>query len=208
MVNSDDVVCQVAKSGDANNDQWLGSRAISAQKANTANAFSLNADAGPLSAFPGLARSTADLFSAVQPGGNLFGLQLSNPVDTRAAYQGNSNNYGDSKDPMVGSKIEGANVFSGGLGLYDEDGVLVGAVGVGGNTSCPDRHVAWRTRDALALGSVPVGLSGAGLDSIIHNIALDGDGHPVSASRVGHPLCGFEEEVPAALLPTDFPIGP
>jgi uncharacterized protein GlcG (DUF336 family) len=208
VVNSDGVVCQVAKSGDDNNDQWLGSRVISAQKANTANAFSLNADEGPLSAFPGLALSTANLFSAVQPGGSLFGLQLSNPVDTRAAYQSNANNYGDSKDPMVGSKIGGVNVFGGGLGLYDEDGVLVGAVGVSGDTSCADHNVAWRTRDALALDFVPVGLSGAGFDNIIYDITPDGDGHPVSASGFGHPLCGFGEEVPAALLPTDFPVGP
>jgi len=52
------------------------SRVISAQKANTANAFSL----------PGLAVSTANLFSAVQPGGSLFGLQFSNPVATDVAY--------------------------------------------------------------------------------------------------------------------------
>jgi len=39
-------------------------RVISAQKANTANAFSL----------PQLALSTANLYSAVQPGGSLFGL--------------------------------------------------------------------------------------------------------------------------------------
>jgi hypothetical protein len=51
--------------GDERGDQWPGSRVISAQKANTANAFSL----------PGLALSTAQLFSAVQPGGSLYGLQ-------------------------------------------------------------------------------------------------------------------------------------
>ena len=52
---------------------------ISAQKANTANAFSL----------PGLALSTANLYTAVQPGGSLFGLQDSNPVNTDVAYGGN-----------------------------------------------------------------------------------------------------------------------
>jgi hypothetical protein len=54
-----------------------GSRVISAQKANTANAFSL----------PGLALSTANLYSAVQPGGSLRA-QESNPVDTQVAYGG------------------------------------------------------------------------------------------------------------------------
>lgn len=76
MVNRDGIVCAVAFSGANRGDQWPGSRVISAQKANTANAFSL----------PGLPLSTANLYSAVQPGGSLFGLQHSNPVDTEAAY--------------------------------------------------------------------------------------------------------------------------
>src|SRR5580704_7099868 len=72
VVNRDGVVCAVAFTGANRGSQWPGSRAISAQKANTANAFSL----------PQLALSTADLYAATQPGGTLFGLQESNPVDT------------------------------------------------------------------------------------------------------------------------------
>jgi hypothetical protein len=72
VVNRDGVVCGVAFTGDNRGSQWPGSRVISAQKANTANAFSL----------PGLALSTANLYAAVQPGGSLYGLQHSNPVDT------------------------------------------------------------------------------------------------------------------------------
>ena len=79
VVNRDGVVCAVAFTGNNRGDQWPGSRVISAQKANTANAFSL----------PTLALSTADLFTATQPGGSLFGLQESNPVDTGVAYGGN-----------------------------------------------------------------------------------------------------------------------
>ena len=82
---------------------------ISAQKANTANAFSL----------PGLALSTANLYTAVQPGGSLFGLQESNPVDTGVAYGGNPANIGQANDPMVGERIGGVNVFGGGLALYN-----------------------------------------------------------------------------------------
>jgi uncharacterized protein GlcG (DUF336 family) len=78
VVNRDGVVCAVAFTGSDRGDQWPGSRVISAQKANTANAFSL----------PGLALSTANLYSAVQPGGILYGLQASNPVDTGVAYGG------------------------------------------------------------------------------------------------------------------------
>lgn len=58
IVNRDGVVCAVAFTGSGRGDQWPGSRVISAQKANTANAFSL----------PGLALSTANLYSATQPG--------------------------------------------------------------------------------------------------------------------------------------------
>src|SRR5688572_29012633 len=84
IVNRDGEVSVVAFSGNDRGDQWPGSRVISAQKANTANAFSL----------PDLALSTANLFSAVQPGGSLYGLQHSNPVDTGNAYKGPSENYG------------------------------------------------------------------------------------------------------------------
>ena len=120
IVSDDGTVCAVTKTGEDINDQWLGSRVISAQKANTANAFSLQG---------GLALSTANLWAATQPGGSLFGLQFSNPVDTQAAYNGNSSAYGQSDDPMVGSKIGGVNVFGGGLALYDEGGNMVGAIG-------------------------------------------------------------------------------
>ena len=92
IVNRDGVVCAVAFTGSDRGAQWPGSRVISAQKANTANAFSL----------PALALSTANLYSAVQPGGSLFGLQESNPVNTRVAYRGDSRDYGKSNDPMHG----------------------------------------------------------------------------------------------------------
>src|SRR5207342_3890712 len=95
VVNRDGVVCAVAFTGNQRGDQWPGSRVISAQKANTANAFSL----------PGLALSTANLYSAVQPGGSLFGLQESNPVDPAVAYKGPSKNYGKPNDPMAAEKI-------------------------------------------------------------------------------------------------------
>ena len=51
VVNRDGVVCAVAFTGSNRGSQWPGSRVISAQKANTANAFSL----------PTLALSTAAL---------------------------------------------------------------------------------------------------------------------------------------------------
>src|SRR5688500_12896380 len=103
VVNRDGVVCAVAFTGQSRGDQWPGSRVISAQKANTANAFSL----------PKFALSTANLFSAVQPGQSLFGLQASNPVDTAAAYGGVAAQYGSATDPLRGKRIGGVNVFGG-----------------------------------------------------------------------------------------------
>ena len=186
VVNRDGVVCAVAFSGGDRGAQWPGSRVISAQKANTANAFSL----------PGLALSTANLYTAVQPGGSLSGLQHSNPVDTSVAYKGPAANFGRHNDPMVGEAIGGVNVFGGGLGLYDEDGALVGAVGVSGDTSCPDHIVAWKLRDALQLDFVPTGVSATGDDNI-----------NFIPGPFSHPECGFGEELIAPALPTDFPIG-
>src|SRR3989440_4096556 len=120
IVNRDGVVCAVAFSGNNRAAQWPGSRAISAQKANTGNAFSLDASSSSNgSGQPaGLALSSANLYSAVQPGGSLYGLQHSNPVDTGVAYAGSSSNYGTVSDAMVGHKIGGVNVFGGALGLY------------------------------------------------------------------------------------------
>ena len=92
LVANDGTVCAVAFSGNRYTDQWLGSGVISAQKANTANDFSLsNGAPASTSLFPtGLSLSTANLYSAVQPGGSLYGLQHSNPVDPEIAYQGNA----------------------------------------------------------------------------------------------------------------------
>ena len=200
IVNRDGEVCAVAFTGGDRGDQWPGSRVISAQKANTANAFSL----------PGLALSTANLYSAVQPGGSLFGLQESNPVDTEAAYGGNSSHYGQPNDPMVGEKIGGVNVFGGGLALYNPAGVLVGALGVSGDTSCTDHIIAWKTRHALNFDNVPSGVSGTGDDNMILDTSVDPDtGHTTSTSGFGHPACGVGGEAPIiGDLPVSFPVGP
>ena len=181
VVDRDGVVCQVAFTGTDRGDQWPGSRVISAQKANTANGFSL----------PGLALSTANLFSPTQPGGSLFGLQHSNPVDPGVAYGGNSMNNGRWNDAMRGEKAGGVNVFGGGLALYDSSGTLLGAIGVSGDSSCADHNIAWRTRNNLGLDYVPAGVSGdpARPDNIIFDISDDAGSNPESASGFGHPNC-------------------
>jgi uncharacterized protein GlcG (DUF336 family) len=175
IVDRDGDVCAVASTGNYG-EQWPGSRVISAQKANTANAFSL----------PKLALSTANLYSAVQPGGSLFGLQESNPVDITVAYSGNTQNFGTKKDPLVGKRIGGVNVFGGGLALYNSAGVLVGAIGVSGDSSCADHNIAWRTRHALGLDKVPGGVAPDKSDNIVFDIDATGK----TASGWGHPACG------------------
>ena len=194
VVNRDGIVCAVAFTGANRGDQWPGSRVISAQKANTANAFSL----------PALALSTANLYSAVQPGGSLYGLQHSNPVDTEVAYHGPAANFGQANDPMVGHRIGGVNVFGGGLALYDASHRLLGAIGVSGDSSCADHNIAWRTRNLLRLDHVPAGVSGDSLrpDNIVYDIApASGEQEGVSASGWGHPLCSNEAKTLAGTLP-------
>jgi uncharacterized protein GlcG (DUF336 family) len=196
IVDRDGVVCAVAFSGVNRGAQWPGSRVISAQKANTANAFSLDftSNSGGSGQPNGLALSTANLYSAVQPGGSLFGLQHSNPVEAEEAYAGPSHQIGTAQDPMVGNKIGGVNVFGGGLGLYGPGKILVGGVGVSGDTSCADHNIAWRVRNNLGLDHLSGvgGVSGdpARPDNIIFDITPNPfGGTGVSAGGFGHPTC-------------------
>jgi Haem-degrading len=200
VVANDGTVCAVAFSGGDYTDQWLGSRLISAQKAETGNGFSLSKTAPPkTSLFPaGLALSTANLYSAVQPGGSLYGLQHSNPVDATIAYQGSSTAFGTASDPLVGNRIGGVNVFGGGLALYTSGGTKIGGVGVSGDTSCTDHFIAWRVRHALNLDHLG-NLTKGGVtgdpkhpDNIIFDISVNKVGVGeigVSASGFGHPTC-------------------
>ncbi len=194
VVNRDGQVCAVAFTGANRGSQWPGSRVISAQKANTANAFSL----------PALALSTANLYSAVSPGGSLYGLQHSNPVDTLVVYAGPASAFGTRNDPMVDERPGGVNVFGGGLALYNAVGTLVGAIGVSGDSSCADHNIAWRTRNLLRLDYVPGGVSGDTTrpDNIVYDITPQaGQQEGVSASGWGHPACSETATTIAAGLP-------
>ncbi len=193
IVDRDGVVKLVAFSGATRGDQWPGSRAISAQKANTANAFSL----------PTLALSTANLYTAVQPGGSLYGLQFSNPVDTQIAYKEPSQAYGTPHDPMVGHKIGGVNVFGGGLALYEVQSKIIGAIGVSGDSSCADHNIAWKVRHKLGLDYVPGGISATKDDNIVYDIV-----NGVSSSGWGHPQCSPAATSIGNQLPTSNPIKP
>ena len=186
LVDRSGVVCAVAYSGDTVDAQWPGSRAISAQKANTANAFSLK----------GMALSTANLYSAVQPGGSLYGLQASNPVNAALLYAGDANSYGGASDPLVGGRIGGVNVFGGGLALYNDKGEILGGLGVSGDSSCADHNISWRVRHALSVDFVPAGVAPDKSDQIIYDISKG-----KSAGGFGHAACAGTEQKIAKTLP-------
>src|SRR3989454_2629443 len=112
VVDRNGLVVAVVFTGATATDQWPGSRVIAAQKANTANAFSL----------PHLALSTANLYAATQPGGTLFGLQEANPTNDEVAYGGGAAHHRPPPGLMVGERVGGAHAFGGGAGLYHEDG--------------------------------------------------------------------------------------
>jgi hypothetical protein len=191
LVDGDGRVCAVTFTGANRASQWGASRVISAQKANTA--ASLNLPPGVGGTVDAL--STANLWAPTQPGGSLWELPFSNPVDPQTAYGKAADipKYGTPQDPMVGQAVGGVNVFGGGLALYDAKGNKVGAVGVSGDSSCADHNIAWKLRHALNLDYLTTakvrGLSPAPRqDNILYDIA---DGK--SKSGFGHPVCGFKE---------------
>ncbi|MER8799482.1 heme-binding protein [Mesorhizobium sp. M0012] len=185
VVARDGTVCAVAFSGPTADAQWPGSRLIAAEKANTANGLSLAQ----------MALSTANLYAPVQPGGPLYGLQATNPVNPAVAYAGDPSTFGSSSDPLLGKPIGGVVAFGGGLALYDAKG-MVGALGISGDSSCADHNVAWRVRAALGLDKVPAGINPDRKDAIIYDLDPGGK----SASGWGHPLCaGSEADVAAEL---------
>jgi len=216
LVNRDGFVCAVAFTGMDRGAEWPASRAISAQKASTANSLSTPAGVNPN--FPnGLALSTANLYSSALGGGSLFGVQFSNPVDTQVAYKGPASKWGQSNDPMVGNRAGGHNVFGGGLALYNANGILVGALGASGDTSCKDHNYAWQVRHALGLDHLktPVAVTGVAAafagdtshpDNIIYDMAPDATDKGAkndlsSTTGFGHVKCGLGEDAISLSLP-------
>lgn len=203
LVNRDGIVCAVTFSGSDRAAQLPGSRVISAQKAYSANAFSLDASSASdgSGSSKGVAVSTANIYATVLPGGTDYGLQHSNPVHVEKAYAGDPRDFGTSRDPMVGHIIGGINVFGGGLPLYDSNRKIVGALGLSGDTSCTDHAIAWRMRHYLELDYLK-GVEGSSSDplrpdNIIFDMSEKGpQGH--SASGFGHPHC-FNDYDPKSL---------
>lgn len=175
VVNRNGIVCAVAFSGTRPTDQWLGSRAIAVEKANTVNAFGLD----------NYAISTANLWAQSQPGGFFYGAAASNPPVAKELYKGDPSKFGSGADPLVGEVVGGVIAFGGGLALY-QDNKLVGGLGASGNTSCADHNIAWRMRQAFGMDKVPNGPSAQHNDAIVYDVGKDGK----SESGWGHPTCG------------------
>lgn len=153
-------LCAVASN---TSDVWPGSQAIAKAKAYTANAFSVNS----------LALSTARLYTFTQPGHSLWSLGQSNLFDSTKGLVAQG-------DPSDKNKIDGGLIFfGGGLPLYS-GGVVVGGLGISGDTSCADHEVAKLVRGSGGLNMAPPG--GNLVDDIQYS-AVDG------ASVFTHPQC-------------------
>jgi uncharacterized protein GlcG (DUF336 family) len=193
VVNRDGVVCAVVFTGPNRGAEWPGSRLISAEKANTANAFSTD----------NFALSSGNIYSAAQPGSSLYSI-VSGP-DPHSAFAGDPQKFGQIDDPLVGKAIGGVIVFGGGLALYDKNGKIVGGLGVSGDTSCADHVIAWKTRHTLGLSAVPMGVASGPSDNLIFDIQ-----NGVSSSGFGHPTCkgGNPSEEIINKLNQTHPTGP
>ncbi len=161
VVSRDGVICAVTTSTDDPTQAWPGSQQIAKAKAYTANAFSLDV----------LAISTAMLYTFVQPGHSLYGLNDSNPFNP--AFLAPPAGTAGGLNQIAGGII----TFGGGVPLYSGDHV-VGGLGISGDTACTDHEIAKRVRDLAGLN--PPG--GAFADDISYS-SVDG------ASVFTHPLC-------------------
>jgi uncharacterized protein GlcG (DUF336 family) len=162
IVNRNGELCvRVTSTADATQ-VWPGSQAIAKAKANTANAFSLDA----------LALSTALLYTFTQPGHSLNSLGQSNPFNPDLLAPPSGQNMGQNR--LNGGMI----FFGGGVPLYDGNGKIIGGLGISGDTACTDHEIAKRVRDIVGLN--PPG--GATVDDISYS-SVDGP------SVFTHPLC-------------------
>jgi uncharacterized protein GlcG (DUF336 family) len=162
VVNRQGELCAYSTSTEDPTQVWPIGQAIAKAKAYTANSVSLD----------DFVLSTARLYTLVQPGHSLFGLNTSNP------FHPNYLAAPDQATAVGANYIAGGIItFGGGVPLY-RNGRIIGALGVSGDTSCADHEIAKRVRDLAGLN--PPG--GPLTDDIIY-AAVDGP------SMFAHPLC-------------------
>ena len=165
VVNRDGIVCAFVTSTDDPREVWPGSQAIAKHKAYTTNAFSLDNNPSAVTF------STARLYTLVQPGHSLFGLNMSNLFDPD--FLAPPSGAGGGRNRIVGGII----TFGGGVSLYHGARIL-GGLGISGDTACADHETAKRVRAILGLN--PPG--GPLADDIVY-AEVDGP------SVLAHPIC-------------------
>jgi uncharacterized protein GlcG (DUF336 family) len=161
VVNRDGEICGYVTSTADPSQVWPGSQAIAKAKAYTANAFSLDS----------LALSTARLYTFTQPGHSLNSLGQSNLFNSSSLAP--PTGQGGGNHQIAGGMI----FFGGGVPLY-KNGVIIGGLGISGDTACTDHEIAKRVRDGLGLN--PPG--GATADDIVYS-------PPDPPSVFAHPVC-------------------
>ena len=85
--------------------------------------------------------------------------------------------------------------------MYNENGKLLGAIGVSGDSSCADHNIAWKVRHKLKLDYIPAGVSPNKDDNIVNDIV-----DAISSSGWGHPVCSPEAAEIAKNFPKTHPI--
>ncbi len=194
IVNRDGVVCAVAFTGNDRGDQWPGSRVISAQKANTANAFSL----------PNLVLSTANLYSASAARRKPLWPATQQSCRHLCCLWRRSKSIWPaerSDDGRSYRRRERVRWRTGALRFQSHP-----AWGPGGERRFFVRrhNIAWRTRHSLQLDYLPGGVSGDPTrpDNIVYDIAtLPGQPAGVSANGWGHPACSSTATSISTTLP-------
>jgi hypothetical protein len=174
-VNRAGMVCSVVSTGPSQNDQSPFGRLEALVKANTANDFSSN----------GFAMSSANAYGYAIPGGSLHGAGAATPVNAAATSGlvsafGFACGNGIASDGACGLKIGGFSPSGGAVPLYDADGVIVGALGVGGDDACVSHNIAWKVRKLTGLHKATM------TDNIVYPTATD----TTLANTNKHPNCG------------------
>lgn len=196
VVDRDGIVRTVAFSGRNRSSQLPIGRVVTAAKASTVNALSLN----------NFVISNPQLSGATQRNGLFQDLPDAYPISD-VVYRGPTRLFGTRKDPMIGRITGGATALGGGLALFNDDGEIIGAMAIGGEVHpCADHNAVWMMRDALELDNLPtgIGFSPTGDDNIIYDLDENG----VSASGFGTVECSPEATAISESLPVNFPIGP
>jgi hypothetical protein len=126
--------------------------------------------------------TTANLYSATQPGGSLYGLNNSNPFNPAFQPQGTG----------IGRVPGGIITFGGGVPLYSAGKVIRG-LGVSGDSACADHVIAYRMRRGARLDGIPAGVGFHGTDNI------DFLGTNEQPNGFKHPHC-FPQDIPSGSI--------